>query len=136
MERSNARTALIVTDAFLALSALAGSGGLLLGWMRPPLYLLQGSPFSDYTLPALILGGLVGYPALIGALALLNHESLALRASWLAGVAVIGFVTVESLVIGFELLQVVYLLVGVAILSLAIVQVAAVPAATRRWLTQ
>ena len=135
MKRSNARTALIVIDAFLALSALAGSAGLLFGWIRPSLYLLQGSPFGDYTLPALILGGLVGYPALIGALALLNHESLALRASWLAGVSVIGFVTVESLVVGSHPLQVVYLLVGVGILSLAVVDVARVPAEKRRWLT-
>jgi hypothetical protein len=120
MERHHARTALIVTDAFLALSAIGGGIALLAGWIKVPLYLLQGSPFPDYALPAIVLAGGVGGLALIGGLATLNQEPLALRISAMAGLAVIGFVTVEALIIGTVWLQVVYFLVGVLIVGLTI----------------
>ncbi len=120
MERTNARTALVITDAFLALSAIGGGIALLAGWIKIPLYLLQGSPFPDYTLPAILLACGVGGLALVGGLATLNHEPLAYRISAMAGVAVIGFVTVEALIIGTAWLQVVYLLVGVLIVGLTV----------------
>jgi hypothetical protein len=120
MERNKARTALILTDAFLALSAIGGGIALLAGWIKMPLYPLQDSPFPDYTLPAILLAGVVGGLALVGCLATLNHEPFALRISAMAGLAVIGFVTVEALIIGTVWLQVVYFLVGVLIVGLAI----------------
>jgi hypothetical protein len=120
MKRRSARTALIVTDAFLALSAIGGGIGLLAGWTKVPVYLLQGSPFPDYTLPAILLASVVGGLALVGCLATLNHEPLAFRISAMAGLAVMGFVAVEAIVIGTAWLQLVYFIVGVLIVGLAV----------------
>jgi hypothetical protein len=119
MKRRNARTALIVTDAFLALSAIGGGIGLLAGWIKVPLYLLKGSPFPDYTLPAILLGSVVGGLALAGGLATLYHEPLAVRVSAMAGFAVMLFVAVEAIAIGIAWLQLVYFVVGVVIVGLA-----------------
>jgi hypothetical protein len=73
------RNLLIILDGFLALTAFAGGIGLLTGVARPPVELLRGSPFTDYTIPALALFVIVGGSAL-GATILLvrRHPSAAL----------------------------------------------------------
>ena len=60
MLKNITRILLIVLAFFLALTAFAGGIGLLAGLNAPPVELLKGSPFSDYTIPGLSLFVLVG----------------------------------------------------------------------------
>lgn len=60
MSLRRTRRALLGLDLFLGCTAVAGGVALLLGWLTPPLDLLQGSPFADYTVPTLLLTVVVG----------------------------------------------------------------------------
>lgn len=121
------RVALIVLDAFLALTALAGGIGLLTGVATPPVEQLAGSPFRDYTIPALALFILVGGGALVAAIMTLRRHPLAPLASAAAGGMIIFFEIVEVFAIGSEPgvarnLQIFYFGLGLLILVLALLQ--------------
>jgi hypothetical protein len=51
------RVVLVVFDAFAALTAIGGGIALIMGLEsnRFPLEMLRGTPFSSYTMPALLL---------------------------------------------------------------------------------
>ncbi len=49
------RIVLLLLDAFLSLTAIAGGVGLLSEINAPPVEALAGSPFRDYTVPGLAL---------------------------------------------------------------------------------
>src|SRR5579864_5549447 len=61
------RVAVIVVDLFAAASATAGAVGLVVGFMNIPLSVLRSTPFTDFTVPALLLGIVVGGSALAAA---------------------------------------------------------------------
>ena len=122
-----AHVLLIVLDAFLALTAVAGGIGLLTGVLDPGVKLLEGSPFSSYTLPGLALLVLVGGSVLVATLLLVRLPPLGVPASGIAGVMIMGFELVEVLVIGSDPglarnLQVFYFTLGLAIAVLAAVR--------------
>ena len=94
------RLLLIVADAFLALTAIAGGIGLLAGLNRPPVDLLQGSPFSDYTIPGLSLLVIVGGGALLTTVLLLRRHPYATLIAGASGIVIIGFEMIEILIIG------------------------------------
>lgn len=88
-----------------------------------PLEWLKGGPFTDYTVPALALGILVGGSSLIAALLVVLRPAGGAIASMVAGAMIIGFELVEIAVVGFTLieydasqfqawLQVIYLALG------------------------
>ena len=122
------RILLILLNAFLAVTSVAGGIGLLTGAIATPLELLQGSPFfffDDYTIPSLALLVIVGGSALAAVVLLLRRQRSAALASGLAGVMIMGFEVVEVLVIGSEPgvarnLQIFYFALGALILLLAI----------------
>ena len=121
------RVTLIVLDAFLALTAFAGGIGLLTGVAAPPVEQLAGSPFKDYTVPALALFVLVGGGALVAAIMTIRRHPLAPLASAAAGGMIIFFEIVEVFAIGSEPgvarnLQIFYLGLGLVILLLALLQ--------------
>src|SRR5437588_7473641 len=62
MKHKLVRIALVVLEAFVALSAVAGGIALLTGTFAQgiPVAWLQGTPFSDYTIPGLVLAIVVG----------------------------------------------------------------------------
>lgn len=93
---------LVVLDAFLALTAAAGGIGLLTGTLAPGVQLLQGSPFTSYTIPGLALLVLVGGSALVATILLLRRQRWGALASGFTGVMIMGFELVEVLVIGSE----------------------------------
>jgi len=118
---------LIVLDAFLALTAVAGGLGLVTGTLAPSVQLLQGSPFSSYTVPGLALLVLVGGSALVATFLLLRLPPLGVLASGIAGVMIMGFEIVEVLVIGSDPglarnLQFFYFTLGLVIAVLATVR--------------
>jgi hypothetical protein len=119
------RILLIVCSVFLALTAFAGGVGLLAGLNAPPVELLKGTPFSDYTIPGLSLFVLVGGGALSAVILILRRHPFGLPAAGAAGAMIIFFEIVEILAIGSDpgvarTLQIFYLSLGLVILLLAL----------------
>ena len=105
---------------FLGLTAVAGGICLLTGWIKIPLSALAGSPFTDFTVPAILLAAIIGGTSLLAAWLVHLRLSLGVRVSAIAGGAIIIFEIVEWNIIGFAWLQAVYIGIGVAILALAV----------------
>jgi hypothetical protein len=118
------RVALVVVELFLAVGALAGMVGLLSGGIRYPSSWLDGTPFPDYTIPALALGIVVGGLALAAAAAVLWAPAIAARLTLLSGLAIIAFELVEMAVLRFAPaalpFQLFYVAIGAIILGLAV----------------
>ena len=119
MSRKLAYTLLFDLNLFLGITAVAGGIALLMAWIKLPLSSLAGSPFSDYTLPAVLLTAAVGGTALLAAWSVRARPSLCIPASAIAAGAIIIFEIVEWNVIGFAWLQAAYIGIGAAILGLA-----------------
>lgn len=89
---SASRRALIILDGLAGLSALLGMPILLTGWgYRFPLTWLEGTPFSDYTVPGLLLGIVVGGSALLAMGATLKSARVGAVASLAAGGIMMGW---------------------------------------------
>src|SRR5262249_25405883 len=129
MGEKTVRIAVIAVNLFAALSALAGALGLVVGYMDIPLSELRGTPFVDFTVPALLLGFVVGGSALAAALiALLGPRRVALfeplrvdaLAAAVAGCIMVGWMMVEIAMIGLDIwVQALYLVVGGLMIGLA-----------------
>jgi hypothetical protein len=94
-----ARTALIALELFLALTAIYGAIYVV---PLQPRALLAGSPFPDYTVPALGLGVVVGGVALVAAATLLLRPGIGTVLSIVSGGSIIVFEVVETAVVGFD----------------------------------
>lgn len=121
MRKRNVRVAMITVDAFVALSCFVGAIGLVVGFMNIPLSVLQGTPFVDFTVPALILGVVVGGSALAAAaIGLYGPRRFEAWATAGAGAILVGWMTVELIMIGLGTpIQVVYLTLGLVMVGLA-----------------
>jgi hypothetical protein len=111
------RNLLIVLDAFLAVTAVAGGIGLLAGANTPALEWLEGSLFRTYTIPGLALLVIVGGCALAATALMLRRHPWGALTSGLAGMMIMSFEIVEVLVIGSppgiaRILQVFYFALG------------------------
>jgi hypothetical protein len=94
------RILLIVLTIFLALAAFEGGIQLLVGFYAPPVEMLNGSPFKDFTIPALSLGLIVGGSALFTAILNIRKSKFALLSSIATGLIIMFFEFVEMLSIG------------------------------------
>jgi hypothetical protein len=128
MKHKHIRIVLVGLEVFVALGAIAGGIGLLSGAIPASSEGLQGSPFVDYTIPALSLMVIVGGGMLVAAATILSGREFGVLASVLAGLIMMGFEVVEAGVIdrigGSELLfavslQAFYFALGLAIFVLA-----------------
>jgi hypothetical protein len=111
---------LIVLTIFLALTALAGCIQLLEGTYVPPVEMLNGSVFKDYTFPGLALGLIVGGSAAFAAVLLIRKSKFAVLFATTAGIVIMFFEFVEILIIGSPAgvarnLQIFYFGLGTAI---------------------
>ena len=87
--------------AFGALNAFAGGYYGMAGAEDVPREWLEGSPFEDYFVPSLVLFGIVGgslLAAAVGVFARRRHARLAAHA---AGLVVLGWLALETLIIGY-----------------------------------
>jgi hypothetical protein len=127
------RVALIVIGAFTALSALAGAFALLApGSAGVPLYVLDGSIFSDFFWPALLLGVVIGGTQLLATVTAIRRSSTWLLWSTVAGFAMVIFVFVELAIMrGFSILHGVYFATGLAQLALVLALLGVVPGLVR-----
>ncbi len=129
MSERAVRIAVIVVDLFAGISAVVGAVGLVIGFMQIPLSVLSGTPFADFTIPALLLGLVVGGSALAAAMIALFGPRLTLLEQWrpeplataFAGAIMVGWMTVEILMIGLGTwVQVAYFVVGLLMVGLAV----------------
>jgi hypothetical protein len=95
-----ARLTLIGLELFLAAAAIVGAVSVV---PTLPKEWLDGSPFSDYTVPALALGVLVGGGACLAAALLVVRPEWGALASVLVGLAMAIFEVVETVVVGLDI---------------------------------
>jgi hypothetical protein len=96
------RVILIILEAFLAVTAVAGGIGLISGSLNPGLALLKGSPFNDYTIPGLALAILVGGGATVATILMIRRHPWAVYSCALSGGVIMFFEIVEVLVVGSD----------------------------------
>lgn len=120
------QTGLILLTGFIALTAIGGGIALLTGLEsnRFPLEWLRGTPFPDYTIPALILAIAVGGSALVACLMLIMRHRMSLPVSVASGVIMMGYIVVEYLILqqeppGPARIEVFYFGLGAVIVALA-----------------
>lgn len=120
------RIAVGFLTGFIALTAIGGGVALLTGAEgdRFPLAWLQGTPFPDYTIPALVLAVVVGGSSLVACVAMIRGRRESVMASMLAGGVMIGYIVVEAIILkqeppGPTPIEVFYFSIGLAILLLA-----------------
>jgi len=124
------RIALFVIEAFIGLSAIQGGIALLRGAFDQvvPVAWLAGTPFSDYTIPALVLVIVVGGSALLAAATVFIHREWAVLVSVLAGLLMVGYLVVEVVSLDSKVgnvlpsvlvPQLLYFVLGLAVFGLA-----------------
>lgn len=108
--------------ALLLLQGLGGLGGgisLVLGpkgeIMHMPVSYLEGSPFSDYLVPGLILMLVLGVFPLVALIGLWLRRLWAWYASFAVGCGLMIWILVEVTIIPYDLLQVIFGVVGALI---------------------
>lgn len=121
MPQVMSRSLLLILAVFVAFTTLAGAYAVVPE--LPPEW-IEGSIFTDYTIPAIALG-FVGILATIAALALIVRPEVAGLLSILSGAAMVVFELVEIAAVGFAIaeygvdepvawLQVVYIAIGLS----------------------
>lgn len=114
---------LIVSVFFQALSGLGGGVFLIADptgeTLKLPLSFLKNSPFSDYLIPGIILFTVLGVYPLIVTAGLWKRKYWGWIGSLLLGVALLIWIIVEIIIIGYQPnppLQLIYGILGIVIL--------------------
>jgi hypothetical protein len=133
MKHKLVRIAIGVLEAFIALSTI-GSGIVLLagtyqngvlievgGRDQFPLEWLHNTPFSDYTIPALVLAIVVGGSSLIAAVTVFTGSEVGVLTSVAAGLIMVGWIVVEVVMLkqGVSWIESLYFGLGLLISGLA-----------------
>jgi hypothetical protein len=125
MVRSRLGIALLVVDAFAAVSSIGGGLALAIGIEadRFPTDWLAGTLFDSYLVPSLLLVVAVGGSAAIAAFAVLLRSRYAGRWSIAAGLVMVGWIVGEIVILtgDHELVSVAelaYLVVGLMMIGL------------------
>lgn len=127
------RGTLIGLAMFSAVSAVGGAIGLLLpGSLGVPLFVLDGSVFTDFVAPALILGIVVGGTQVAASVAELRRAPLAPFWSAFAGFTMAIFIFVELAIMrGFSILHGIYFTTGLAQIALVVALLGVLPGLVR-----
>jgi len=107
--------------AFGAVFMLIAPDGQHLGWS---VAMLAGTPFSDFALPGLVLGLVVGGTQLAAALAVRLRHPRSLHLAAFAAVTLIIWLVAQIALIGFFGLQLLMLAIGLVELTLATLSLA------------
>jgi len=121
MKHKNVRIAIGVLTAFIALSAIGGGIAMLIGADQFPAEWLRTTPFTDYTIPALVLAIVVGGSSLIAAVTVFTGREAGLLASVVAGLILAGYIVVEIVMLkqGVSWIEGLYLGLGLVIVGLS-----------------
>ena len=132
IRRSTITRALVVMLAFGAVSALAG---LIIaipgGGAGFPLSALEGTPFTSFVVPGLILGVVVGGTQLMALVAVARGRDSGPLLASVAGFGMLIWIFTELAMIGYSILQTVYFALG--LLELILVLLLLGVAQLRRW---
>lgn len=110
---------LIVLLRVIALAAFCGGIGLISGKLVLPASQLEGTGFTSYYFPGVILLAAVGGSALLAELAHRKHLAHASLLSLLSGVILVVWIVGEIASIKtFHFLQLVFLVFGIAVIYL------------------
>lgn len=101
MEHKGRHITLAALEGFTGLGAVGGGIALVTGAFNQwfPLTWLQGTPFSDYTVPGLTLLVIIGGGMLLAAAAQFIRQEWAMLLSAAMGLAMIGFEIVEIAIV-------------------------------------
>jgi hypothetical protein len=112
---------------FQGISGVFGGLGLILDTtgetLNIPLSWLEGSPFTNYLIPGLILFFLLGILPIYIATGLFGNRFLYWRLSLILGIILLIWILVEIIIIGYQPnppLQLVYGILGVLIVALTL----------------
>jgi hypothetical protein len=118
------RAAVCGLAGFAALSAIAGGAALLLapnGSESAPLTLLGGTPFTSFVIPGLLLALVVGGSSLAALVLVWRRSVFAIDATLVSGGALTLWIAWEAAILRqSSFLQLVYGVVGLAILGLGV----------------
>lgn len=119
-----ARWVLIVLAALVGVTAVPGGVALIAGVYTPPVAQLHGV-FPGYVVPGLVLCGVVGGMAIAATLMLVRRSPASPFAAALAGIVLMTFEFVETLVIGSppgpaRVLQIAYFCAGLALTGVSL----------------
>ena len=119
----------MVITVLNAASAVGGAVAILVtNGLGMPLSMLDGSPFTSFLVPGLILLAVVGGTQILAAVLLIGRRRASLLGMAFAGFTMIVWILVETVVIqGFGLLQALYFATGALqiILTLALLGIVA-----------
>lgn len=101
MKYTVVRISIGIITGFITLTAIGGGIALLSGaeGERFPLEWLRGTPFKDYTIPALLLAVAVGGSSLAACIAIFKNLETGILFSLAAGVIMVGFIAGEVLIL-------------------------------------
>jgi hypothetical protein len=129
MKLMQARSVLLILDLSAAVSTILGGIAIVFGLDNFPREWLAGTPFSDYLIPGLILGLVVGGLAAIAAVATARNARLGGVLSVLAGGVLAGWIGGELVLLNQNgaassprsPVEAVFLLLGLVIVVLGLV---------------
>ena len=116
----------VALEVFLGLGALFGGGALILApdghLLGMQVKLLAGSPFPSFLVPGIILFALIGVAPLMAAAITLRRQALAPLAAVAVGLTLIGWVSVEMVVLAGlgSLAWTLYLVLGASIAAIGV----------------
>lgn len=128
IEHRGTRITLLVVQAFVVLTALAGGAVLVIGaldagfsssWIPPAEY-LEGTPFPSYLVPGIVLALVIGGGHALAFAELARRRPRALVVAAAAGFALLIWIFVQMAVIPFSVLQAVYFSAGLAEIGLVL----------------
>ena len=133
------RIALLVLQAFVAVTACAGGVVLILGsvnpaWssvLVPPLDYLEGSPFTSYLVPGLLLLVLVAGVHAVAFVVMISDSSWDNTIAAAGGFACVIWIGVQMVFIPFSFLQALYFTVGLVELGVTMVRLGILEPVTR-----
>ena len=123
------RMTLLIVQAFVAVTALAGGLALVVGSidpalasaLMPPTEYLEGSPFRSYLVPGLLLIVLVAGVHAVAFVAVLTESRWGTMLAAAGGFGCVVWIFVQMAYIPFSFLQVLYFIIGLVELALTMV---------------
>lgn len=117
------RLLLILLTSFIALTAIGGGVAILTEVDKFPLEWLYETPFTTYTIPALILACIVGGSSLLASVSLVRRQKDGTKMASLAGFIMIGYISIEVLILkqesmGPTAIEILYFALGLLIVVL------------------
>ena len=124
MQHKKTRITIGIIAGFIALTAIGGGIAILTGVDPFPPEWLVGTPFPDYTMPALILSVVVGGSALVAAIFIFMRGNKGILAAMAAGIIMMGYIIVEVIILkqvppGPTGIEMMYFGLGLLLFSLA-----------------